>query len=116
MTQRKTSPVTVLQADQHHIGFPPSDLVEFVQWANDTLKQVPLEYRDTARIYFEWVCGYDDDKIIEVQVSYLRPETDEEMAAREKLHAEHMEMLREHELATLRKLLAKYGGGHGGAT
>ena len=88
MTNRKTVAVSVLRAEQHHTGFPPYDLVEFVQWANNLLRQVPLEYRDTARIYFDWVYGYDDDKSIELQVAYLRPETDAEVALRE-LQAEY---------------------------
>lgn len=109
-TQRKTISVAVLQAEHDRHGFPPSDLVEFVQWAKDLLLQVPLEYRDTARVYFDWVYGYDDDKVIEIQVVYLRPETDEEMAAREKYDADTEERIRKHEIATLQALQAKYGG------
>lgn len=110
MTNRKTTAVHVLQAEQHHSGFPPSDLVEFVQWANNLLRHVPLEHRDTARVYIDWVYGYDDDKVIEIQVVYLRPETDEEMAAREKHDADTEERIRKHEIATLQALQAKYGG------
>lgn len=110
MTNRKTTAVRVLQAEQHHNGFPPSDLVEFVQWANNLLGQVPLEHRDTARIDFDWEYEYDDDKRLVVKVRYLRPETDDEVAAREKYDATQETRIREHELATLRALQAKYGG------
>ena len=85
---------------------------ELVAWADEMFSQIPEEHRKDA--YFD-VRG-DCDYVPTVEVSYDRPETDEEVAAR--LEQDRLARLREIETdkkieecerAELRRLLDKYG-------
>lgn len=63
------------------IGFPPRDLPQLIQALQETLLEVPPEYRDSAEVSFEpaWEFG---ESYEHVRITYERPETPEEEATR----------------------------------
>ena len=60
------------------------NLGEFVNWLSDQVDLIPREYLKTAEIEFESKYEYGDDYGTRITIFYNRPETDDEMAKREK--------------------------------
>lgn len=86
-------------------------LMDFIKDLSGYLDQVPEEYREGVRICIQ--TGYESTAI-ELEVTYARPETDEEMRSRET--AEDLRRQRErewterNERAVYKHLRAKFGG------
>ena len=71
------------------------------------LAEIPEERRDSARLR---VYGTGEDVNIRVTVRHERPETDDEMAARERRDSRYARQQQERELEEYRRLRAKFGG------
>ena len=72
------------------------------------LAEIPEERRDSARLR---VYGTGDGSVnITVEVRHERPETDDEMAARERRDSRYARQQQERELEEYRRLRAKFGG------
>ena len=79
---RQEKRITVVSAEQYDPGFPPSPLLEFAAWLGAIIEEIPEEYRATAQIEIDSVGSYYDSHYGQVEVTYRRPETDEEWEAR----------------------------------
>lgn len=108
VTERETVTVTVFDGEQHNGDWPALRLVDAIAWFQAKLAEIPEEYRAEARCEIDSSSGYEDCHYGHILISYCRPETDEELAARiaqeraDKAHCERME------IAALRALQAKY--------
>jgi len=104
---RNNQRVCVYVIGLHGPDWPPSNATEFIEWLSAKVATVPPEYRESAMIEFEAEddCGSIDKSI---HISYLRPETDDEMSRREYMEHIGEEMQQKRELAELAKLKAKY--------
>ena len=80
---------------------------KFLSWWEEKFSLVPPEFANTA-----WVsCSpihYDDESLISVEVSYNRPETEEEVASREAANELMKKNVEIFERKQLEKLKAKY--------
>jgi hypothetical protein len=79
---RQEKTVEVTKAEQYDPDFPPAPIEEFLAWVKRMESRIPDEYRDTATFQFTSEPSYYDSHYAKVEVSYRRPETDEEWAAR----------------------------------
>ncbi len=110
MSEETLVRVVTFSDEEWSPDFPPDNLNKFSKWFEQQVNKVPLEYRDSARIYITSVSGYEDDHNAEVEIIYRRPETEEETterlnnASRYKRNQEKMERLK------LAELKAKYEG------
>jgi hypothetical protein len=91
--------------DQYDDDFPPSDATACVAWFVAVLNDIPEPYRSAAKIEIK-AGGLDYGRI---EVSYTRPETDEEEAEREAAELAKAEERRAAELRQLAALMDKYG-------
>ncbi len=109
---RQIKQVMVVDAEQYDPGFPPSPLPAFQEWLGEIVEQIPEEFRETATIEFSSTSSYYDSHYGNVEVSYSRPETDEEWAERKAGVDEMLALLKvqqeAQERATLVALKAKY--------
>lgn len=73
--------VTVFNNRDKYTSIPdkPEDLIAFIK---DLLDSVPDEFKDSARIEFDAYPEYDS-AYLEVDFYYYRPETEEEIIAKE---------------------------------
>lgn len=79
---RRQKQVVVVNAEQYDPDFPPTPLLEFQAWLEAMIEDIPEEYRGTATVEFDSAGSYYDSHYAKVEISYYRPETDEEWAAR----------------------------------
>lgn len=105
MKQKKTISVTVKQYDG---DWPPTDAVGALAWLQAKLDDIPAEFHGGAKIEFDSAIRYDSNYAT-IEFSYVRPETDEEEAQRERQVAAYVVRRRDDELRTLAALQAKYG-------
>lgn len=105
MKQDKRISKTVEQYDG---DWPPTDALGFFAWVQAKLDDVPEAYRSTFRIEVDNTSRYDS-AYATIEFSYVRPETDDEEAERERQAAAQQERRRAQELRTLAELQAKYG-------
>jgi hypothetical protein len=88
--------------------WPPEDATGLLAWFQSELDDVPAEFRDKARIDITSEEVYESSKAI-IEISYDRPETDEEMQERERFALAQQEQRRVSDLRTLARLQAEYG-------
>ncbi len=105
---RQEKRIITLKAEPYQLGFPPTQLQEFILWANSLTDEIPEEYLSTAEIVIGAHHEYDDIDA-DIQVSYRRPETDEEWDARKQGVMTRMQAEQQRELNLLAQLQAKYG-------
>ena len=105
MKQMKTISKTV---DQYNGAWPPEDAAGALAWFQAKLTDVPPEFRGTARIEIGSEESDGSSKAT-IEVSYTRPETDDEEVEREGQIAARAESRRAEELRTLAALQTKYG-------
>lgn len=105
MKQQKTLSITV---EQYGSDWPPTDAAGALAWFRAKLDDIPAEFRDGAKIEFDSLGRYDSTYAT-IEISYVRPETDEEEAQREQWAAAQAERRRAEELRMLATLQAKYG-------
>ena len=99
----------VVSAEAYDPDFPPSDLAGFIAWAEGLLDDIPEEYRATATVEIGSVGSYYDSHYANIEVTYRRPETDEEWEARKKSVMDRANAAEEEERRILAQLKAKYG-------
>lgn len=94
-------------------GWPPEDPAGFMAWFQERIDSIPPEYRSAAKIEFTTESGYYGDSSAHIEITYLRPETDEQYASRLQREAENAaaqaaaQVLQERR--ALVALLKKYG-------
>jgi hypothetical protein len=87
----------------------PATLIGAIEWFQSKLALIPKKYRLTAQCEIDSVGSYEGSHYAYIEISYRRPETDEEMTQRfTKIQAEQHERERL-ERAKLAELRAKYG-------
>ena len=101
MKLQKTISETLGQYDG---DWPPKDAAGALAWFWAKLADVPTAFLSTARIEIGSEEGYTT-----IEISYVRPETNEEEAEREQQAAALADCRRANELRTLAALQAKYG-------
>lgn len=101
--------IAVFDEEQYDGEWPPEDAAECVAWFAGKLEAVPAEHRATARIEIDSAGGYEGSHYGRIKIYYIRQETDEETASREKEEQRRQQAQKEHELRTLAELKAKYG-------
>ena len=106
MKQNKT--ITVFRQEQGDGEWPPEDAKGCMAWFAAKLALIPEEYRDNARIEFDSIASYEDASYATIEITYVRPETDEEERIREHRRQATLAMERQRELDLLTKLKAKY--------
>lgn len=75
--------VVLLDKEQYDDGFPQEcNARDFIKWLEGIIDQAPPEYRDAVYIEIDSSTSYDQS-LAKVMVAYRRPETDEELAARQ---------------------------------
>jgi GGDEF domain-containing protein len=94
-------------------GWPPEDPAGFMAWFQDRINQIPEEHRAKATIEFSSEGGYYGEHSAHIEITYMRPETDEQYQSRLRREADEARQkarLREsQERVALAQLLAKYG-------
>lgn len=106
---RKQARVTVFDKEQYDGEWPPTDATEYVAWFAGKLETIPPEYLATATVEIESVSSYEDNHYVRIAICYDRPETDDEMSAREANERSRQEAQKAQELRTLAALKEKYG-------
>ena len=94
--------------EQYNGDWPPEEATEAIAWFQNKLKDVPGEFRSTARIEIDSTSRYDSTYAT-IEIGYVRPETDEEEAQREKQSAAQADRNRANEMRLLAELIAKHG-------
>lgn len=101
--------VVLLNKEQYGDGFPADhNARDFIKWLEGVIDQAPPEYRDMVFIEIDSTTSYDQS-LATVKVAYRRPETDEELAARQ-AEFERVRAAKEaHDRAEFARLKAKFG-------
>lgn len=104
-TKRGTTIVKALylECDGEDTAIPLCALVDDL---NDLLEQIPAEHRDTAKLHIH---AYGDYASAEAGVTWERPETDEELAARRRSLKSLQDEDEEHDQREFARLKKKYG-------
>lgn len=90
-------------------GWPPEDPAGFLEWFQERISRIPAEYLANATVEIGTQSGYYGDSTACIEITYRRPETDEQYAARLARDEAQRRSRTEQEKATLAALLAKYG-------
>lgn len=108
MNLRRTVTVTAFSAEQYDGDWPPTNAEAGLAWFAAKVALVPEEFRAQAQLEIDATTRYDSAYAV-INLTYTRPETDEELIAR--LHAEKArdQQRREAELQQLAALSRKYG-------
>jgi hypothetical protein len=106
--ERGTIRVVVYEAEQGEHAWPPAGLSDFTAWLQSQVESIPAEHRGTATIELGKTI-LDEDFVCGVVIAYTRPETDEEVKAKEDRAQRLVEQQRLHELRQLSELQAKHG-------
>jgi hypothetical protein len=93
--------------------WPPVDPAGFMAWFQERIDRIPVECRQSAKIEFSSEGEYYGSHSPHIEITYLRPETDEQFASRVQREAQQAEFdarrKEQQERATLAALQAKYG-------
>ena len=93
MARKKMVQETVFNGGQYESdGWPPEDAPGFIAWFQERIDRIPVEHRAAANISLESEGGYYGEHHAHIEITYLRPETDDQFAAR--LEREKRESLR----------------------
>lgn len=87
MPERQNFKVSVLTKDVYGSltadkKYEDDTVVEVITWLQETLETIPPEFRECAKLDVDSVGGYEGEHHTEVEIYYIRPETDQEMAQR----------------------------------
>ena len=105
---RKQKRVVVFDEEKYDGEWPPTSAPECVAWFTKKLETIPLEYTATATVEIDSVDRYEGTSYAHIVISYNRPETDDEVADREKEELRRQEAQKALELRSLAALKAKY--------
>lgn len=110
MTDKREVTITVREYgfSENAVGLPPHNLVEAIQAFQETLLEIPPEYRESAEISFEpeWHCG---EYYRQVRITYERPETPEEEASRKEEERAAVARWIDEQEALIRRRKAEFG-------
>jgi hypothetical protein len=94
--------------DEHRKFFAEGSLRELITTLSDVLLSVPEEYRDNATYEFNYDSNYGDSYYPTVEISYTRPQTEDEIASMGKLERVRLEKARDQRRAEFLKLKAEF--------
>lgn len=100
--------IKVFQSEKYDADFPSSNLVKFIAEIQRHLYSIPEEFRDEAVIDIGATSSYDS-YYAQIEITYTRPETAAEEAARLGDETARAQFLEQREREMLRQLQAKYG-------
>lgn len=98
--------VTVFWGEKGDGEWPSENAELFIEWFRDKLNSVPVELRAGAEVEI----GCDDAYRPFINITYRRPETDNEAEAKIKSAAANAGRLKRYELKLLQELKDKYEG------
>jgi len=99
--------VTITHWEENWDNYRPTSLLEYIEWLNEKLREIPEEYRPTARVEIDSESSYGSASL-EYRIVYERPETNEEKILREGRERQIEESKKAHEIEQLKQLKAKY--------
>jgi hypothetical protein len=104
MIERETTHVHLYEGTACDV--PARKLVDLIPWLQTKLEEAPTEYREQVEVMLEsdW-----DSSTVDVDIFFTRPETDEEMLARERRAKDMADARERRERDQLAQLLKKYG-------
>lgn len=102
---RKNIRITVFYEESAYL---PTTPVAFMDYWEEKFDRVPEEFRGSTEVNAE-AHPYYDCAQLEVRVSYVRPETDEEVDKREALEEQKRKQQEEKDRMRLAELKAKFG-------
>ena len=108
---KKIITVTVFDKEQYNGEWPPEDAAGAIAWLSEKVGSIPEAFRSTAKIEFNSVGGYEGSHCAQIEITYTRPETDEEESDRIQAEETRLQRQRASEMDTLARLQAKYGKG-----
>lgn len=108
--KRQHVEVTVFNGVQYEGEFPPSDARGFMSWLNTKVAEIPPEFMCTARIEIRSVGGYYGEHSPGLEITYTKPETEEQQSSRLAREKRAIETDEARERDLLAKLEAKYRG------
>lgn len=109
MVDRSSVTVIVYQGEQYDDGFPDlCRLIDVIGWLNDLLQSIPSEFRGDAKCEIDSRSGWEGSHYATIEISYRRPETDEEMVQRHAKERARIDVRAAEEIAALKALKAKY--------
>ena len=83
MDKRRMVQETVFNGGEHERdGWPSEDAIGFLAWFQERIDRIPAEHQMTAKISLESQGGYYGEHHAHIEITYQRPETDEQFAAR----------------------------------
>jgi len=88
--------------------WPSEKATEFIKWFQNKVDLIPSEYRDKAVIELTSSTVWDSS-VVDLTISYTRPETIEEQQAREFEAIRRQQQQESTERQTLTYLRSKYG-------
>jgi hypothetical protein len=100
--------VTIYKKIQWDEDWPPENLLLFIARFNEKLKEIPIEYRNSAQISIEGITPYGNDPRSEIKIFYYRDLTTEERTKMKASKERNKQAIREHELKELERLTNKY--------
>lgn len=106
---RQQKQVVLFDEEQYGGGWPPRNATEYIAWFTEKLECIPAEYRATASIDIDSVSSYEDSHYARIQITYIRPETDEEVVIREAQEQAREAARKAFDLKQLAALKEKYG-------
>lgn len=102
--------VRVFYAERYDgAGWPPEDFHGFVAWFTEHFESIPSQYRDSARVELDSRAHYEDSHYASIEITYKRPETEDEEAQRLAAEKQRLGYAEAAERRTLAALKAKYG-------
>ncbi len=109
MSKKQMVQETVFNGESFCDEWPPEDPKGFMAWFQAQINKIPPEHRDKAVIEIGTQSGYYGDSSANIEITYLRPETDEQFASRLQREERDRQAAVGHEKRVLAALLAKYG-------
>lgn len=106
-TRRQDTTIRVIQINELDNDWPSINLIECMLWFQTQIAEIPSQYLADAKVEF----GVDEGRnepLATITIRYTRPENDDEMQARARMHQEIDNAREEHDLRLLRKLLERY--------
>lgn len=100
---------TVFSAEQYDSNWPPEEFAAFREWLEDKREEIPEEFMASAMIQIDSKISYGQS-LATIKVSYDRPETPQEVAARQAKEQARMGEQERQERALLEALQRKYEG------
>lgn len=105
---RKNKEIIIFDQEQYDGEWPPENAMKCLAWFSAKVEDIPQEFRSTAKIEIEGFGGYEGSAYANIKITYVRPETDEEVAERELKESNQKSQQELRERQQLAALKAKY--------